>query len=95
MRLEQEYNLDQVRNRSADLVIARVEQLLAEEHDMCRCEQCVLDLVAWALNHVSPQYGASMLEPLSPNPDQVRKVQIEIELAIEQGLKRVRARPGH
>jgi competence protein ComFB len=95
MKLEQRYNLDQVRNRSADLVVARVEQLLEEEQDMCRCEQCVLDLVAYALNHVSPQYGTSLLEPLAPNPDMVRKIQIEVEMAIELGLRRVRARPGH
>jgi competence protein ComFB len=95
MRLGHTYNLEQVRNRSVDLVITRVEQLLEEERDMCRCEQCVLDLVAYALNHVSPQYSTSLLEPLAPNPDVVRKIQIEVEMAVELGLRRVRARPGH
>jgi competence protein ComFB len=95
MKLDQTYRLEHIRNRTAELVIARVERLLGEDGDLCDCEQCVLDLVAYMLNHVTPQYGTSLLDPLKPVPEQERKVQIEIEVALEEGLRRVHARPGH
>jgi competence protein ComFB len=95
MKLEQSYHLENIRNRTAEMVVKRVERLLEESRDMCTCEQCVLDLVAYTLNHVSPQYGTSLLDPLAPNPEQQRKVQIEIEVAIEEAARRIHARPGH
>jgi competence protein ComFB len=95
MKLDQTYRLEQIRNRTADMVIARVERLLDEDRELCECEQCVLDLVAYMLNHVTPQYGTSLLDPLKPIHEQERKVQIEIEVALEEGLRRIHARPGH
>ncbi len=95
MVMEQKYRLENLRNRTQELVITRIEQVLAAGTDMCTCEQCVLDLLAYTLNHVTPQYGTSLLDPLSPNSEAARKVLIEIELAIEEGLRVVSARPNH
>jgi competence protein ComFB len=95
MSLSDFYNLDNLRNRSAEIVSARVEEFLGEHCDFCHCEQCVLDLLAYVLNHVTPMYGTSLLDPFSPNPDQIKKLDIEIELAIRAGAKRVSEHPNH
>jgi competence protein ComFB len=95
MKLSERYNLDTIGNRSQEIVYEAVERLAAEGTEMCPCEECVMDLVAWTLNHVTPRYYTSLLSPLNPDPLQEKKVRVEVELAIASGLKRLRAHPHH
>ncbi len=95
MKLSEQYNLVNLTNRSADLVFKRVERFLEENEDFCHCEECVLDLIAFTLNHVSPIYETSLLAPLQPNRARIKKVQVEIDLALQAGLKRVTENPHH
>jgi competence protein ComFB len=95
MSLSDYYNLDNLRNRSAEIVHERVEEFLKRNKEFCHCEQCVLDLLAYVLNHVTPMYGTSLLDPLSPNPERQKKLAIEIDLALKAGEKRVSEHPNH
>jgi len=95
MKLKEQYNLEKLRNRSSEMVLMRIEKLLEERDDFCHCEECVLDLVAFTLNHVTPLYSNSLLNPLHPNKEKLRKIQIEIDLAIQAGLKRITRHPHH
>ncbi|KPJ85199.1 MAG: hypothetical protein AMS17_14750 [Spirochaetes bacterium DG_61] len=95
MRLQERYNLDNLLNRSAELVYEKVEELLACNNDFCHCQECVLDLVAYTLNHVTPLYRTSLLGPLHSNMDVEKKVEIEIELAIKAGMKKITRHPHH
>ncbi len=62
---------------------------------MCTCEECVMDLVAWTLNHVTPRYYTSLLSPLIPDKTLEHKVRVQIDLAIAAGLKRLKKHPHH
>ena len=95
MPLADQYDMDIVRNRTAETVQARVEELLAEGGKLCPCQECVLDLVAYVLNRVSPHYTTSLLGSLHPEPAFDRKLKVEIEVAIAAGLKRLRQHPHH
>jgi len=95
MKLNERYNLESIGNRSEQLVWEAIERLVDEGTAMCTCEECVLDLVAWTLNHVTPQYYTSLLSPLNPDPARDRKVRVEVELAIASGLKKLKAHPHH
>jgi hypothetical protein len=95
MALKEVYELESIRNRTADAVYERVERLLQEGRGLCSCPTCVLDLVAFVLNRVSPRYTTSVLGDLHPDPAVERKQRIEIDLAIEAGLKRLREHPHH
>ncbi len=95
MKLDERYNLESIGNRSEQLVWEAIERLVDEGTAMCTCQECVLDLVAWTLNHVTPQYYTSLLTPLNPDPARDRKVRVEVELAIASGLKRLQAHPHH
>ena len=53
MTLEDNYNLDNIRNNTKELVYQRVEELLKESDDVCSCETCVLDLVH-SCHYVTP-----------------------------------------
>jgi len=95
MKLNERYNLESIGNRSEQIVWEAVGRLVEEGTALCTCEECVLDLVAWTLNHVTPQYYTSLLTPLNPDPARERKTRVEVELAIASGLKKLKAHPHH
>ena len=95
MKLNERYNLESIGNRSEQIVWEAVGRLVEEGTALCTCEECVLDLVAWTLNHVTPQYYTSLLTPLNPDPARERKMRVEVELAIASGLKKLKAHPHH
>ena len=94
MRLQERYHLDSLGNRSQELVYEAVERLVNEKA-MCTCEECVMDLVAWTLNHVTPRYYTSLLAPLNPDPGQERQLRVQIDLALAAGLKKLKEHPHH
>ena len=95
MDIRRHYNLELLRNRGLELVLDRMGALMDARHDFCTCEQCILDLIAYSLNQVTPLYSTSLLEPFKPNPELARRVGLEIELALEEGLKRIARHPNH
>lgn len=50
-------------NYMEDIVSDALEALLAdkdkENESICKCQKCKLDMVAWALNRLSPKYVVS------------------------------------
>ena len=95
MGLNDKYDVQRIRNETAELVYDRVEKLLGETEDLCKCETCVLDLVAFTLNRVTPRYSTSVLRDLHPDDVKAKKIQVEIDLALHAGLKQVRVHPHH
>ena len=73
----------------------RIETILEDTEDLCRCETCVLDIAAFVLNRITPRYSTSLLGDLHPDKVKVKKQQVEIDLAIRAGLKRLREHPHH
>ena len=95
MKIEDRYELKNIRNESRELVYERIGKLLEERDDFCRCETCVLDLTAFLLNRVTPRYTTSMLGDLHPDRVLKKKIQVEIDLALMAGLKRIQKHPHH
>ncbi len=95
MSLTDSYRLDLLRNRTFEIVQGRVENFLKEHPEFCHCEQCVLDLLAYVLNHVDPMYGTSLLDPFHSDAFKDRKVLIQIDLSLKAGARKVAAAPNH
>lgn len=95
MSLSDSYDLKKLRNRSLEIASVRVEKFLDEHGEFCHCEQCVLDLLAYVLDHVTPMYGTSLLDPLNPDPNQYKKLNIDIDDALRRGSKQVSEHPSH
>jgi competence protein ComFB len=95
MRISERYNIDNIINKSAEMVMERLESILEETENFCKCEECVLDLIAYTLNHVTPLYRTSLLGPLHPKKEKIKKVEVEIDLAIKAGIKKIRMHPHH
>jgi competence protein ComFB len=76
-------------------VFQAIERLIDQGTTMCTCEECVMDLAAWTLNHASPRYYTSLLMPLAPDPARERQYRVEIELALAAGIKKLKEHPHH
>jgi competence protein ComFB len=62
MAFVDEYDFDILRNESEKLVIDELgRQLAAYKGTICRCNECVVDMAAMALNTVTPLYRVSLL----------------------------------
>jgi hypothetical protein len=95
MELRETYNLDFIRNEAAEMVYERVQELLDGRPELCRCQTCVLDLVAFTLNRISPRYSTSLLGDLHPDRSREKRAQVEIDLALRAALKRLQEHPHH
>jgi competence protein ComFB len=95
MSLTDRYDVQALRNRTAEAVYERVERLLAGGDALCPCGDCVVDLVAFVLNRVTPRYTTSALGNLHLDPAEERRLAAELDGAIEAGLARLRAHPHH
>ena len=95
MSLTERYSIDRIRNRTVEMVCEAVERRIGERSDLCQCEECVLDLVAYTLNRATPRYATSLLGPLAPDPALERRIHLEIGLAIESGIRKLKEHPHH
>ncbi len=88
-------------NHTEETVFRRIDELLKERggrpdgEGICTCQDCILDLVAYTLNRVKPRYRVSLLGALRENEHEKRKLEVEIDLALQSGLERIRRHPHH
>jgi competence protein ComFB len=95
MKLNERYDMENMKNRAEEMVFQAIEKEIEKGGEACTCEECVLDLAAYALNHVRPRYYTSLLAPLTPRREADRKMQVELELAIASGLKKLKSHRHH
>lgn len=48
-----------VYNYMEDVVKDTLEDLLSKKGDICKCEKCKFDMMAWVLNRLPPKYIVS------------------------------------
>lgn len=94
MALKDEYNFDLLENEAENLVIDELERQLtdAENSGVCRTEECLLDMAAYALNHVSPLYRATLLGRVYA-PALNAEHHAEVERAVREAIRIVRENP--
>lgn len=93
--LDKRYDMGNIRNESQERVYKRIDKLLDGQDDICKCETCVMDLVAFILNRITPRYTTSMLGNLHPDVVLEKKIEVEIDLALRAGLKQLQEHPHH
>ncbi len=93
--MKDKYDFDMLVNEAEGLVLAELEAQLARTPGLCTCQDCVLDMAAYAMNKVRPSYRASLMGSVyakaAVSPDYVR----EIALAVREAVEKVRANPSH
>jgi len=92
-----EYNFDLLKNEAETLVIHEVEeQLKSEPDDVCRCNECVVDIAAIALNSVKPLYRFSLLGTLYASQAMTEQSYADsVKDAVTKAIKKVKENPAH
>jgi competence protein ComFB len=93
-----EYNFENLKNEAETVVIKDLgRQLEAYPDPICKCNDCILDMAAMALNTVRPLYRVSLLGKLytesamAEGGDFARSVRVAVFDAIEK----IRKNPSH
>ena len=101
MAFPDEYDTSRLVNIAETEVFAAIDRFLAGNPDICRCQVCMLDLAALALNRIPPAYRTT---PYAPNPpgvlgviweEEVSKLKGLADRAVADAAQQVRSRPHH
>ncbi|MDR2005980.1 MAG: late competence development ComFB family protein [Acidaminococcales bacterium] len=83
-------------NYMEKLVFSKLNEVLAARGDICKCEQCRLDIAAIALNNLTPRYIVTDRGKLYAKLDMMQtQFGIDILMAIGKGINTVAAHPRH
>jgi len=92
-----DYDFNLLKNEAENLVIREMEdQLKNGPSNMCRCNECVVDIAAIALNSVKPLYRFSILGTLYASQAMTEQTYADsVRFAVEQAIKKVKKNPAH
>lgn len=79
-----------------EIMVKDLIKNLVEKEDMCKCNQCMNDMYAYALNilpsrYVNSQEGALYSKAYATNPQNY----VDIKIAIKKAIEVVKKNPNH
>ena len=91
------YDFELLKNESEKLVLDELELQLAQaSEEICRCNECIVDMAAMALNNVRPLYRFSILGTLYAAQAKNEPVYADtIQQAVAQAISKVSSNPSH
>ena len=94
MGFQERYDFSLLVNEKERYVVDELEAQLKVRTEVCRCQECVLDMVALALNHTKPVYRVTLLGAIYAQADD-EEVRQEIHGAVEGAIQKIHANPSH
>ncbi len=111
MGLRDRYDFDSLVNEAEGLVLAELDAQLArlgardlrpsaaqgtgERGAPCACQECVLDMAAYALNRCRPSYRVSLMGSFAARPGEDPAYAREVSRAVSEAIDKVKANPSH
>ncbi|MDR1030155.1 MAG: late competence development ComFB family protein [Treponema sp.] len=97
MALIDRYDFELLENQAEKLVFNELEQQLAAfEGELCRCNECVVDMAAMALNMVKPLYRFSLLGTLYAAQAMTDEAYAaSVREAVSTAIEKIRVNPSH
>lgn len=96
MAFKDDYNFKDLENETERFVIQYLEEAVSADASVCRCEDCMLDMAAYALNHSLPSYRVSLLGKLyAQAKDQDDGYIKKVKKAVSEAVKKIKANPSH
>jgi competence protein ComFB len=91
------YDFDLLKNEAETLVLHELgTQLEAYRGKICRCNECVVDMAAIALNMVKPLYRFSLLGSLyAAHAVNEQSYAGTVQAAVAEAIEKVRKNPSH
>lgn len=69
-----------IHNTMEDIVLKYLDEILEYKKELCKCEQCKLDMVSYALNRVRPMYVVSSRGIIHTENKKKKRIQEEIDV---------------
>jgi len=97
MGIRDDYDFGVLVNEAERMVTAELERRLEELADpsICVCQDCVLDMAAFALNALKPVYRVSLLGTMYAQAMDEGDYSEQVRAAVDAAIARVHANPGH
>ncbi len=97
MGFKEEYELEYLENEAETLVFGELEEQLSGEEaaDICKCQDCVLDMAALALNTVKPFYRVSLMGKVYAGSLNNSDYSEEVKAAVKKAVRKIAANPAH
>ena len=95
MGLKDRYDFDALVNDAERLVLAELESAIARTQGLCTCQECVLDMAAFALNKVRPSYRVSLMGSVYARSDAKDEYARSVADAVREAVQRVKENPSH
>ncbi len=95
MSITDKYDFETLVNDAEQMVLRELETQLAAAVDVCNCQDCVLDMAAFALNNVKPTYRVSLLGRVYAQSGSNAQHAQAITRAVRDAIAKVKANPSH
>jgi competence protein ComFB len=95
MPLKDRYEFENLVNEAENLVVQELETQIKELPDLCVCQDCVLDMAAFALNNVKPLYRVSLMGTLYTQSVNQTEYGIQVRKAVREAIRKVQSNPSH
>lgn len=84
-----------LRNHMEDVVTDMLEKMLPR-FDVCKCEVCRKDMIAWALNHLPPKYSVTQQGDLYHRiAEFTPQFEIDVQVALTEAINTISKNPRH
>ncbi|MDR2596350.1 MAG: late competence development ComFB family protein [Treponema sp.] len=92
-----EYDFNLLKNEAEIMVIQEIENQLKDNTiEVCKCNECIVDMAAIALNTVKPLYRFSLLGTLYASQAMTEQSYANsIREAVTMAIKKVKNNPAH
>ena len=97
MSLKDAYDFEFLVNEAERLVLDELERQLEKDTEgkICKCQDCVLDMAAYALNNVQPAYRSSLIGRLYSDSMGGSDYEEEIRKSVRTAIEKVSENPMH
>ena len=94
MGFKEKYDFSLLVNEKERYVVIELEKQLKVRNEVCRCQECVLDMVALALNHTKSNYRVTLLGSIYAQADD-EIIHQEIVEAVQGAVEKIYSNPSH
>ncbi|MBI9108391.1 MAG: late competence development ComFB family protein [Spirochaetales bacterium] len=97
MGFKEDYELEYLENEAESLVFKELEDQLSEDwaKDICKCQDCVLDMAALSLNTIKPFYRVSLLGKVYAGSLTGSDYTDEVKKAVTNSIVKISSNPSH
>ena len=97
MSFKEKYDFELLVNEMENAVFEELEKQLSEdkENKICKCQDCILDMAAFALNNLKPAYRSSLTGRIYSQRLYDGQEKLEIEKIVKIAIEKISKNPSH